>query len=1012
MADSRKSSRSGRSRSSADTFGLGRKLLLISLLLAWAFVAASLIGFNRADPPTHVVWPPNDPVANWCGPFGASTAYVLYRLLGYAAWVMVILVGLGLLSTAMGGKVRHAAVRLIGAVMMTIAAAGLQNLMAPLSGPLPDLAGGTVGVVTAAELGDRFGTLGSFLWLALMGILGSVVAIDEIVSALTGWTLRFARERAVPAAVTAGKFTGEIAGEAAIAASKSAARTGGGIFGALAGLLRRDTKPKVRTNDIDDDTTIPEADALKNKRKRKGKEELAPAEAEALDAESVEGVGVVTELKPKSKKSKIEDSDDEASQTPESANDADAEEAEAEKPARKPGKKSAASVTEPESNADAVAADDEGDDEETEDTPGPAQVYSEDALREKIAKLPILFGQKDKKLATAEDLKGVQSSDDPALAGVPAAVEPSRPYEFPSLDLLEVPEENFNAKLEEYVREQATALESALRQYRIDGEVVGIESGPVITLYDVRLAPGTKVAAISAVSSDIARALKAINIRIVPNQVGRDTVGIEVPNTQKEKVRLRELMGKSETFAGMKLPMFLGKDASGEVLIEDLTKMPHMLIAGTTGSGKSVCMNTIIMSFLYTKKPSELKLVLVDPKMVEMSQFKDIPHLMCPVVTEMSKAAAILEWATHKMDERYELLAEAGCRDIASYNGLSWEELKERFRPQNEAEEAKIPRKLPYMVFIIDELADLMMTAKEVESHIIRIAQKARAVGIHLILATQRPQANVVTGLIKSNMPCRVSFKVASGMDSRIVLDHKGGELLLGHGDMLFLSPRSNKLTRAQGTLVDDLEIRRVVRFMRDIATPSFERQLVALRSAPDESGSGLGGLTDEERALNSANNSSASLAAAQEDPLFPRAVEIVLETRRGSVSLLQRRLAIGYTRASRLIDLMGIAGIISDHKGSVARDVLITPADWDAMKKLAAAQGLARGEKQGDLFNTSATASTPAAGADATDEADDTEEAPFDDDAPPDVEDSIEDEDEFPDAFVEDEDKDTPSRR
>jgi len=1011
MADSQKSSRSGRSRSSADTLGLGRKLLLISLLLAWAFVAASLIGFNRADPPTHVVWPPNDPVANWCGPFGASTAYVLYRLLGYAAWVIVILVGLGLLSTAMGGKVRHAAVRLIGAVMMTIATAGLQNLMAPLSGPLPDLAGGTVGVVTAAELGDRFGTLGSFLWLALMGILGSVVAIDEIVSALTGWTLRFARERAVPAAVTAGKFTGEIAGEAAIAASKSAARTGGGIFGALAGLLRRDTKPKVRTNDIDDDTTIPEADTLKNKRKRKGKEELAPAEAEALDAESVEGVGVVTELKPKSKKTKGDDApaDAEAIEGDESANDADAEDADGEKPARKAGKKAGVD------RAVEDVADDDAEEAapEDEEIPGPAQVYSEDALREKIAKLPILFGQKDKKLATAEDLKGVQSADDPALAGVAAAVEPSRPYEFPSLDLLEVPEENFNAKLEEYVREQATALESALRQYRIDGEVVGIESGPVITLYDVRLAPGTKVAAISAVSSDIARALKAINIRIVPNQVGRDTVGIEVPNTQKEKVRLRELMGKSETFAGMKLPMFLGKDASGEVLIEDLTKMPHMLIAGTTGSGKSVCMNTIIMSFLYTKKPSELKLVLVDPKMVEMSQFKDIPHLMCPVVTEMSKAAAILEWATHKMDERYELLAEAGCRDIASYNGLSWEELKERFRPQNEAEEAKIPRKLPYMVFIIDELADLMMTAKEVESHIIRIAQKARAVGIHLILATQRPQANVVTGLIKSNMPCRVSFKVASGMDSRIVLDHKGGELLLGHGDMLFLSPRSNKLTRAQGTLVDDLEIRRVVRFMREIATPSFERQLVALRSAPDESGTGLGGLTDEERAMASANNSSASLAAAQEDPLFPRAVEIVLETRRGSVSLLQRRLAIGYTRASRLIDLMGIAGIISDHKGSVARDVLITPADWEAMKKLAAAQGLASGEKQGDLFNTSATASTPAAGgADATDEADDTDEAPFDDDGPPNVEATMEDEDEFPDAFAEDEDKDTPSRR
>ncbi|MBL8762276.1 MAG: DNA translocase FtsK [Phycisphaerae bacterium] len=1029
MGESRKSSR-GRSRSSTDSFGVGRKLLLVSLLLAWAFVAASLVGFDRADPPTHVVWPANDPVANWCGPFGASTAYALYRLLGYAAWVMVILVGLALLSTAMGGKVRHAAVRLIGAVMMTIAAAGLQNLMASLSGPLPDLAGGTVGVVTAAELGDRFGTLGSFLWLALMGILGSVVAIDEIVSALTGWTLRFARERAVPAAVTAGKFTGEIAGEAAIAASKSAARTGGGIFGALAGLLRHDSKPAPRTNDIDDDTTIPEGDALRAKRKRRGKDELAPAEADVLDAESVEGVGVVTEMKPKGRKSKADgpasrDADD--AEPDESALEtrADAEDAEADKPARKSGKKPSAEKTTPnaaasaadESDDEADAARDAQDDDQDDDVaPGAPQVYSEEALREKIAKLPILFGQKDKKLATAEDLRGVQSTDDPALAGVAAAVEPSRPYEFPPLDLLEVPEENFNIQLEEYVREQATLLEGALRQYRIDGEVVGIESGPVITLYDVRLAPGTKVAALSAVSSDIARALRAINIRIVPNQVGRDTVGIEVPNAQKEKVRLRELMGKSETFAGMKLPMFLGKDASGEVLIEDLTKMPHMLIAGTTGSGKSVCMNTIIMSFLYTKKPSELKLVLVDPKMVEMSQFKDIPHLMCPVVTEMSKAAAILEWATHKMDERYELLAEAGCRDIASYNGLSWEELKERFRPQNEAEEAKIPRKLPYMVFIIDELADLMMTAKEVETYIIRIAQKARAVGIHLILATQRPQANVVTGLIKSNMPCRVTFKVASGMDSRIVLDHKGGELLLGHGDMLFLSPRTSKLTRAQGTLVDDLEIRRVVRFMRDIATPSFERQLVALRSAPDESGTGLGGLTDDERAVASANNSSASLAAAQEDPLFPRAVEIVLETRRGSVSLLQRRLAIGYTRASRLIDLMGIAGIISDHKGSVARDVLITPADWDVMKKLAAAQGLASGEVQADLFNTSATAGTPASG-DASDddvddgtEAADAEQAPFDDDAPPNVESTIEDEDEFPDAFVEDED--TPSRR
>src|SRR6185295_9787531 len=328
-----------------------------------------------------------------------------------------------------------------------------------------------------------------------------------------------------------------------------------------------------------------------------------------------------------------------------------------------------------------------------------------------------------------------------------------------------------------------------------------------------------------------------------------DTIGIEVPNASKEKVRLKELMAKTERFGGMKLPMFLGKDASGEPLIEDLTKMPHMLIAGTTGSGKSVCMNTIIMGFLYTKKPSELKMVLVDPKMVELSQFKDIPHLMCPVVTDTGKAAAILEWATTKMDERYELLADAGCRDIAAYNELPFEELCERLNAKTPEEQARVPRKLPYMVFIIDELADLIMTNKEVEGSIIRIAQKARAVGIHLILATQRPQANVVTGLIKSNMPARIAFKVASGMDSRIVLDQKGGELLLGQGDMLFLTPSTSETRRAQGTLVTDGETRKVTNFLKTVAAPTFEWSLISLRSLTEEEGEGgLGGGDASER--------------------------------------------------------------------------------------------------------------------------------------------------------------------
>ena len=571
--------------------------------------------------------------------------------------------------------------------------------------------------------------------------------------------------------------------------------------------------------------------------------------------------------------------------------------------------------------------------EDEDDLPGAPQVFDASAAREKIAGLPIRFASAARSDSTENHLHDIQNAVD------------LENYKFPGLDLLEDPEESYSEEMEEFVRTQAEALENALQVYRIDGEVVGIDSGPVITLYEVRLAPGAKVSRLTAVSSDIARALKAINIRIVPNMAGRDTVGVEVPNLKKEKVRLKELMTcaqDADRVARMKLPMFLGKDASGEPLIEDLASMPHTLVAGATGSGKSVCLNTIIMSFLFTKKPNELKLVLIDPKMVELSGFRDIPHLMCPVVTEMSKATAILEWAVTKMDERYALLAEAGVRDIASYNDLDEEELLERMDPATEREAASIPRKLPYIVFIIDELADMMMTHKEVEGAIVRIAQKARAVGIHLVLATQRPQANVVTGLIKSNMPARMTFKVASGMDSRIVLDQKGGELLLGQGDMLFLSPRSHKLMRAQGTLVDDREARRVVRFLRDVAAPSYERQLIQIKSA------------DQSQADEAEGR---GLQSALEDPLFEKAVDIVLETKRGSVSLLQRRLAIGYTRASRLVDLMGEVGVIGAYKGTVARKVVVTPEQWEDMRQQL--RTLAQGGQQ-DLFETGADAEAP----------------------------------------------------
>ncbi len=850
---------------------LWSRVVWLGLVLAWAFVAASLLSFDRADPPSAAAWPVNDPIRNWCGPAGSYLAYSLLRFLGWGAWLVLVLTGIGLAQPLFARRIEHPILRAVGVLLLLAASCGLVALAAPRSGPVGHLPGGELGLVISHELGSRFGSVGASLWLILLGLIGLVVAFDRLVFAVPAAIWR----HFAPAAQTAG--TKAVAG-AGVGAAVTA-KAGGGLIGALATMVKNRMPVAVKLTDLEEEDIAEaetEANEVATRRAGKPKRKITLEPKAQLDEKALDERSVVTE-------DQLDEEDE-------------YEEDEYE--------------------------DEEGEEDE-EDLPGAPQIYSEDQLREKIAALPVRFSGTDRRLATDEDLRDLQN------------VEELEGYRFPGLDLLVEPEEGYNAALEAIVRQQAEALESALQQYRIDGEVVGIESGPVITQYDVRLAPGTKVAALNAVSSDVARALKAVNIRIVANQEGRDTVGVEVPNPTKEKVRLKELMGNREAFASMKLPMFLGKDATGEPLIADLTKMPHMLIAGTTGSGKSVCINAIIMSFLYTKKPNELKLVLVDPKMVEMSQFKDIPHLMCPVITEMSKAAAILEWACKKMDERYELLAEAGVRDPASYNSLEWEELRERMEPQTEEEEARIPRKLPYMVFVIDELADMMLTNKDVEGSIIRIAQKARAVGIHLILATQRPQANVVTGLIKSNMPCRMTFKVASGMDSRIVLDQKGGELLLGQGDMLFLSPRTTEVIRAQGTMVEDSEIRKAVRFLRDIAAPSFERQLVQIRS----------GDADEERIVASENNSSASLAAAQEDPMFDRAVEIVLETRRGSVSLLQRRLAIGYTRASRLIDLMGISGIISDHKGSVARDVLITPDNWEMMKRLADEEAASSGQ-------------------------------------------------------------------
>ena len=483
-------------------------------------------------------------------------------------------------------------------------------------------------------------------------------------------------------------------------------------------------------------------------------------------------------------------------------------------------------------------------------------------------------------------------------------------YKLPPTNLLGQAVAVDKASIETLCREKAYVLEQTLNEFRLAVEVVAIETGPVITVFELKLAPGIKVSQIASLSNDMARALKAPAVRVVAPLPGKSTIGIEVPNLDKEKVRLRDVMQMASPRADhLAIPLFLGKDASGQPLLADLTRMPHLLIAGTTGSGKSVCITSIIMSVLMTRTPSEVNLILVDPKVVELAAYKDVPHLMCPIVTEVTRAESILDWASTKMDERYALLAEAGVKDIRSYNRLGYTGLCERLKPASDEEMAKIPVRLPYIIIMIDELADLMMTsAKEVEFYLCRIAQKSRAVGIHLIVSTQRPQANVVTGLIKSNLPSRICFRVSSRLDSRIVLDQNGGEVLMGQGDMLFLPPGSSKLVRAQGTFVDDDELKAVVKHCREQRGPEFHPELVRLPG-------GNGG------------------SAGERDELFDQAVDIILETGRGSVSLLQRRLTVGYSRASRLIDQMYEAGIVGEYKGSQAREVIVTKEEWDAIR-------------------------------------------------------------------------------
>lgn len=496
-----------------------------------------------------------------------------------------------------------------------------------------------------------------------------------------------------------------------------------------------------------------------------------------------------------------------------------------------------------------------------------------------------------------------------------AAAAPPDDYELPSLDLL-LPGEPvpFEAQEQDVLR-KAKILEKTFADFGFHIRVVEIQTGPVIAQFEVELEAGLRLSKITGLADDLAIALRVPSVRIVAPIPGKNTVGIEVPNAERQLVRMREVIEETADKARtMRIPVFLGKDVAGNPMVVDLATLPHLLIAGRTGTGKSVCLNSIIVSILMTRRPDEVRTLLIDPKMVELSPYKNIPHLMHPVVTDMRKAEAILGWAVEKMEERYQLLARAGVRHIGVYNQLGEEELRERIQPVDDEEWAQIPTHMPYIVIVADEMADLMMTAaKEVEGHIIRLAQKSRAVGIHLVLATQKPTVDVITGLIKSNLPARICFQVASRVDSRVVLDEMGADKLLGNGDMLFLWPGTSTLLRGQGTYLSDDEITRVIAAVAT-SEPQYVKELVQLQV--------------REPVAEARTN-----AFGHKDELYEAAVDLVVREGRGSCSLLQRALGIGYGRAARLIDYMAEDGIVGPYNGSQAREVLITLDQWDRMR-------------------------------------------------------------------------------
>lgn len=842
-------------------------LFALGLLALTVFMGLSLVTYSPADPlseavfplnriyqPNQCVFPLNTEIRNACGHAGAVCADMLLGAFGLAAFYVVGCLFLVDVWLLMRRPITGAPTRLCGWLLALVGGVTLLQMFAPNMGIGPVIGpGGFIGAMGKTFLEAHFATVGSLILLGGMIVGGTLLCTDYVL-------LHF----------------GIIASIAILNMVRRSA-----FFANLRRRFRQAPQSATRFSRrraADEDGEY-EEDLDEEAGEYEEEYEEEPSEFE-ISAELLNKRArgpIVSDLSDPNAVSEDE-SEYEEGEYEEEVEAEDEYEVEAEGDA----------------DSDDVEADEDAAVASEEDADGVAVTVRTPAVKAK----------------RSEDREEVIAS----LEKANREYEP-QDYELPPIDLLNHSESYNVEELTKEVKRKASLLEKTFEDFNLDVKVVDIETGPVIAQYEVALKRGLRLSKITGLADDLAIALRVPSVRIVAPIPGKNTVGIEVPNDDRQIVRLREVMNETNGhIRKMAIPIFLGKDVSGNPLAVDLAKLPHLLIAGRTGTGKSVCLNAIITSVLMTKTPDDVRMLMIDPKMVELSGYARLPHLMHPVVTDMRKAEAILAWACEKMDERYQLLARAGVRHVSSYNQLGEEELMERLKPETEDEKKLIPRHLPYIVIIADEMADLMMTAgKEVEAHIIRLSAKSRAVGIHLILATQKPTVDVITGLIKSNLPARLAFQVASKTDSRVVLDENGADKLLGYGDMLLLSPGTSTLLRGQGTFLSDDEIDRVVDYCGSKGEQNFVRELVQLKVEDKDEGE--------------------AVQLKKRDDLYEDAIGVVVREGRGSVSLLQRNLEIGYGRAARLIDFMAEDGIVGAYNGSKAREVLMTLADWEATK-------------------------------------------------------------------------------